>query len=278
MLHWSFIRVLNKYTIFQYILGYFPMLLVGVYMIFYLYDLGGVVSVVNVNGEIANRSYQMGRLREVDSYKRVGGFYELNVLGEAKQVKAGVGDIIYKVRKISDDCYCIYYTEDEFLQVESIKMLGIDIDIDKDLFVILNEDGAYHIEYDGQSRDMDSIYNISMIGTDKDKYDFEVSSGYITTVKDLNVNFGDNLPSDSIYYDELSKSCIRNASSDFATNFIIGSNILVVMFSMAIYVVLIRMVIAKDELTVLSNKNILKVNVICICFLPILIAFTIFIF
>lgn len=272
MIHSRLVSLLNRHVWIQYVIGYLPAMLIGLYLVFYIMDIGSLVSVINANNTLVRQHINMGRLLQVDDYRLKNGEYELSLTGnDSVTVKAGIDDVIYCVKKVGDG-YCLYYKEDEFLEVQSIEMIGVDIsDV---AYVTLNNSGTYTIESGDSRVDLDSIYNIVMTEKGESDYTFEVSSGYVTTLADLNVNFCSALPTDSIYYDELTGSCIRNTTTDFALNFIIGSNLAIIAFSMLAYLILLQVVYNRDELIVLHNRHIFNMNLVFVCSLPLLGVFT----
>lgn len=269
MIHSRLVSFLNRHIWLQYVVGYLPVMIIGVYLLFYILDISSLVAVIESNDSLVTQHRNMGRLKCVEDYLVRNGSYELKIRGlNYKSVKAGVGDIVYSVKPVGET-YCIYYSDNEFLEIPSVEML--DCEVGKaGVDIRVSSDGTYLVGDTIQ----DSVYNISVTGKSDSGFDFEVSDGYIISVDDLNVNFCNSLPTDDIYYDELTNSCIRNTNSQFALNFIVGSNLAVIAFSMLAYLVLLQMIYKQEELEIVSNRWVLNINLVFVCSLPLLGVFT----
>lgn len=297
MLRSTLVKKLNNHLGVQSIFVLLPVLLIVLYIVFYAIDLLTFISVVDYNDKITKRNFDEGLIKEVSDFSRnEDGTYTATIEGANEFVEeVAPKDHIYSVAILDKDWFVLttksgnrmYQTKCDFIDSVTHKDNNFVVTIGNKKVnavsggtiydVVLTKDGQYAIEFKDKSIkkvNLDSLSTLSVIIRDRDTYRLRVKTSYSQTLKNIKLNFCTNLPSNNIYYNEITRSYVKNISSDFTKNFILGSNILVVFTSMLCYVLLLVFIRRTDNLVLLRNKNVLVLNMIAVSSLPLCILVT----
>lgn len=282
---------LNRYTFVQYIFVMLPVLLILIYVFSYMQDLMSITKIITYNDSIVEKVYNTGSLKELSTFsENTDGSYVATITGDKSyDVEVTNGNTIFEVYADDVNWYsCMTCNLDVFYQVDCDFIDSIE-STDEGLLVtkgdtsvtiskgsrlcsvLLDEDGLYKIDFDEDELEDYTVDNLNMLTVltkTINGYNLRINSAYSKELDSVEVNFCSNLPSNNLYYDESSQSFIKNISSDFASNFILGSNIITVMFSMLVYVGLLGYLRSKHELSLLEHKEILFVDIFALCVLP----------
>lgn len=282
---------LNRYTFVQYIFVMLPVLLILIYVFSYMQDLMSITKIITYNDSIVEKVYNTGSLKELSIFsENEDGSYVATITGDKSyDVEVTNGNTIFEVYADDVNWYsCMTCNLDVFYQVDCDFIDSIE-STDEGLLVtkgdtsvtiskgsrlctvLLDEDGLYKIDFDEDELEDYTVDNLNMLTVltkTINGYNLRINSAYSKELDSVEVNFCSNLPSNNLYYDESSQSFIKNISSDFASNFILGSNIITVMFSMLVYVSLLGYLRSKHELSLLEHKEILFVDIFALCVLP----------
>lgn len=282
---------LNRNIFVQYIFVMLPVLLILIYVFSYMQDLMSITKIITYNDSIVEKVYNTGSLKELSIFsENADGSYVATITGDKSyDVEVTNGNTIFEVYVDDVDWYsCITCNLDIFYQVDcdfidSIESTnegllvtrgGNSVTINKGArlcSVLLDENGSYKIDFDDDKLEDYTVDNLNMLTvlTKTIKgYNLRINAAYSKELDSIEVNFCSNLPSNNLYYDELSQSFIKNISSDFSSNFILGSNIITVMFSMLVFVGLLGYLRSKHELSLLEHKEILFVDIFALGVLP----------
>lgn len=298
MIRSRLVSFLNKHFYIQIIVCLLPLIFIGVYAIAYSFDMINVFSVLEYNNKVTMQDMNADSIKEV-SYFKDNGDDTYNVIIEGEQSyeeNISLGDTIYTVTLVNDNWFMLltnsynrlYITDTELFDVEALDNGTYNVIVDDNnsfnvesndvvCSVILNDEGSYEADFiDDEIEPViyDSLSTLQVELRDGDSYRISINSAYEKTFDNIDVKFCTNLPTSNIYYNESSQTFIKNASEGFSTNFIIGSNIGVVMISMTLYCILLGIIQKEGDLIILKKKGILMVNICAITILFLLIVLT----
>lgn len=282
---------LNRYTFVQYVFVMLPVLLILIYVFSYMQDLMSITKIITYNDSIVEKVYNTDSLKELSEFsENEDGSYVATITGDKSyDVEVTNGNTIFEVYADDVNWYsCITCNLDTFYQVDcdfidSIKSTNEGLLVTKGdtsvtiskgsrlCSVLLDENDSYKIDFDEDKLEDYTVDNLNMLTVltkTINGCNLRINSAYSKELDSVDVNFCSNLPSNNLYYDESSQSFIKNISSDFTSNFILGSNIITVMLSMLVYVGLLGYLRSKHELSLLEHKEILFVDIFALCVLP----------
>ena len=302
MIHSILVEKLNKYKFIQFLFLFLPILLIVIYSYFYIIDVLNVTGAIAHNDEVVDENIS-DNLKEVVDYKQYNdNTYSVTINGsEEVEMEVTKGDPIYYVNVIDENWFRLstdgsdhktYSSECEL--IDTIKKRGSNLvytikGSDKEYTIApdsllatvsVAEDGGFLIEYSNSDitpEVTDQLKTLDIELETDNGYRLVFHDGYDLELKDMEVNFATVLPTDNIYYDEDSKTFIKNISSDFAMNFIFGSKIFTILISTLFYLLLLILVWTKKELNLL-NKWVLICNAFGVVFLVLCILFTFVLF
>ena len=298
MIHSSLIKKLNEWVFIQYIFSALPTLFIIIYIFAYMTNLMSIVRVVTYNDSITQQAYDNGILKEVDHFKENSdGTYSATISGDASyEIEAKLNEELFSIYFLGQDWYSIITNNNGVLYttttdlVDELKVSDGNYSIIKGsqempikpdglvCTVSLDSLGSYKITYAEDDIDSFTIDELAMVQlklVNDDSYRFDISASYSKDVGVISPNFCTNLPTNNLYYDEVDMTFVQNISEDFAKNFILGSNIGIVFFSMTLFCILLNLIRKRHELTVLEHKEVMLVNILAVLLLPLCILFTI---
>lgn len=292
------IEKLNKYTFIQFVFVILPVLMVSIYGYAYLTDMLSVSRVLEYNNQIAMRAWEVDELLEVEY---TGDAHHKAVVKSdfSDEAIVGVDEVIFYVQLHGVDWYQLC-TKNSYTYLQSCSLFDVEALEEDGHYMIsygdhseefvsgdiicvatISEDGAWRISFKNDESwyyDLDELYMLELMSTDGDKYKVHISAGYEVDVDDAAINFCTSLPTNKLYYDEGSKSLVRNVSDDYAKTFILRSNILIVVLSTILYCILLWKASEEKKLVLLDNKYILRADMFAACLLPLCVIFTFIMF
>lgn len=301
MIRSRLVNFLNRNWLIQLILCFLPIILIIVYIFCYMYDISGLLSVFEYNNKITQAGLDSNIIKEVSYFEELDDNSYSVIISDSKSVEEDValGDTIYTINILGNSWYQIvtksgeklYQLECDLFGVEQLENNTFNIIVDDKSFKVdrndivcdvkLGEDGDYEIEFLDDSipvKKVDFISSLQVMLKNNDKYRLKISSAYEKEFDSIDINFCTNLPTDNIYYDESSQSFIKNIAPDFGKSFILGSNVLTVIFSMSVYCIILGFIRKRDELILLRHKEILLADICSIFILIICTQFTLVLF
>lgn len=290
MIRLTLVNFLNRHKVLQLVAGLLPVILITVYLFAFMYDVVNLLGVFEYNNKVTKTDMDSGRIKEVDLFEESeDGSYTAIMSGEdSVEVDVGIGDIIYSMHLVSDSWYYVltetgkklYTTEQSLFGVVANEGNTYTISVGDDSFVtegntrvcdvVLADDGNYSIEFAGgsiPSKSVEYLSTLQVVFKNKDKYRMLISTSYEKSFEDITLNLCTNLPTNNVYYNELSNSFVKNVSEDFFKIFILGSNILVVVASMVVYCILLAFTMRRSDLVILKHKEILMINIFAVILL-----------
>lgn len=294
MLRSTLVDKLNKHLIVQAIFVFLPAILIIPYLLFYMYDVLRVFTVLEYNNSI---------LRESNGYIKEVELYEEDSTGDIKAVISGedsvdlnvkCGDVLYSIQIIGTDWYRLITTGGDIMMTAETGVFDSVSVNDSDEYVItvgdknytavigdiiadikLNEQGEYTVVYnDDFERTIDFLPSLQVVLKDGDLFTIKLSTSYSKEMDNIDVSLCNILPSDNMYYDEINQNFVRNVGDDFAKIFILQSNIAVVLISTTLYLVLLCVVRNGDNLILLNNKKSIMCNLCLIVALALAVVMT----
>ena len=131
--------------------------------------------------------------------------------------------------------------------------------------VSMNKDGKFDVHFlqgNGKDFEIETLGCIKVLGITEDTANLRLSTSYKFYEPKLEVNYCTVLDTDSFYYDEVNEALLKNTSSDFAYNFMIGSKLPVVGVSMLGLLVMLYLVKRTKKFSILSRREPLIINII----------------
>lgn len=269
----------------QIVICVLPVILTSIYVFVYLFDLSGIVFVLDKNRTQTEEDLKWNNLYEVSSYElNEDDTYKCKVIkDDTVALEVNSGDIIFNI-ELTDEISSKFYTTDKVWNVDNFMLFDE---------IITNEDGTYTVKVNNKElnvskgstvyevklidyNNFEYVYNddtteivescpcISIDYKNKDKFSITIKTAFEKTFDNLIISYTDNLPSDNIYYNATSDVFIKNISSDFDNNFMLGSNFFTVCLSMIGMLVLLFILRKKTDYKVLGTKYPFKINAIAI--------------
>lgn len=290
MIRSTLVSFLNRHKVVQLVFGFLPVICITIYIFAYMSNVMNLLSVFEYNNRVTKSDMDSGAIKEVDFFEESenGGYTAIISGVDSTEVEVGLGGIIYSMFMVSDSWYYIltadgtkiWLTEQDLFGVEAKKDGTFTISTEDGSFdiegnsrvcdVILSEDGDYDIVFAYEqipSKSVEYLSTLQVVVKNQDKYRIKVSSSYEKSFENITLNLCTNLPTNNVYYNELSQSFVRNVSKDFTKMFILGSNILVVVASMTVYCILLALIARRGDLVVLQHKEVFITNVLAIILL-----------
>lgn len=295
MIHSRLVNFLNKFKFIQVIFSVLPALLIIFFIFFYMLDLSSLVKVLDYNDNVVSINYKAGTIYEASEIYEANDSYIIDFIGlDKKVINTESSKFICSVECYDTKLSRLIFEDGSHMDVFNFSLLesislsensnefiisiqGVDYTFkrgDEILKIALNDTGTYNviINSNDTSFSLDDIYGIRAIS----KNEIEVTSDFSMTFDDLNLNYTTSLPNDSVYVDLDNSSLLKNVSKDFAKNFILSSNIVVVFGSALVFIILLAICFKKKELCILGTKYPLVINIFSLLVLGFLVILTLF--
>lgn len=293
----QFIEVLNRHAWLQYIFFILPIIMVTIYGSAYLTDMLNISRSLTVNDNISARAWAEDMLHVVS-------YTEPDADGKVFSVVEGVDhddvtvktdDVLFYVQLFDTGWYQIISANQKSLMSERCDLFEI-VDFDDEHVtvahddieltfeygdvicgVFLSEDGLWRVKFNVDEMpyyDLEALHMVEVLGINDGVYTVRVSASYLIETQGVDINFCSSLPTDDLYYNESTRSFVRNVSSDYPWTFMLRSNIAVVLLSSIFFCVLIYKIQDEKKLVMSDNKYIFGVNVFAVCLLLLCVPFT----
>ena len=244
----NFNRVLNKVPFLQYFIGIIPVLLVILFSIVSTFDVMNIYASIKANDSLLDTADIRG-ITEVD-----GSTYMYEAL-DSVEFKASTNSSLFKIYAMNETTVSYEVTGGGILYVKNSPIVGNATIIDDKLQypkvsksliafgeqiaeVFLLDDGTYEIRYEDYTDKMDSIIGLTTIGKDSKEYSFKLDDSGVVILID-EIFFTSKLETDDFYVDVNRQVVLKNASSDLAKNYILGSKLYLVVLSSIFFLVLV---------------------------------------
>ena len=285
MIHSNLVKFFNKHWFIQLVLCFLPSIMISIYLFAYGCNIADIVNMCDYNNKMVKSGLDSNSIKEVSLFeKKSENNYSAVIEGSGNtEEEVGLGNEIYSVAIIDNSWYKIitssgkelYQTECEFFSVRSLTDNKYEVKVGKDSFkvnkgdiicsVFLDKSGDYRVKYNTKGvapKVLDFVSTLQVTLKQQDKYKLKVSSSYKKDFDDIDLKFCTNLPTNNMYFDETSKTFIKNLDKDFYKVFIQSSNILVVLVSMVAFCILLSMIRKKDDLFILKHREVILVDYI----------------
>lgn len=297
MIRYRLTNFIKKSLFTQFIISSLPIIMASFYILFYMYDLTGLIISFENNNRYISQDILSDVIKEVSNFEiNTDGSYSV-ILSDDQSVEEeiGVGDVIFTISIINDSWYQLItksgsrlsLTDCELFDVESLSNGNYKIIVGDSTFevnsgdvicdVSLNENAEYVVSYiDENIEDVipEYISSLQVVMKNNDKYKIRITSSYEKELDDISINFCTNLPTDSIYYNEVSQIFLKNVSSSFKIQFILGSNIFVAIISILLLTLLIKFIGNKEDIKYFKNNALYMANLFGVIILFTCLVFT----
>ena len=297
MKHSRLYDFLVKHHYIQLLLSILPSTFIIIFVFVYMVDLSNIWYSLSYNDKIVESGLQTGILSEVSDCKQTdkGKFDVLIEDRGIKNIDASFGDIILNIYFTNEDFFKVVLMDEnnsvtfvekfDFMKYKSkgiIEVDGKEIKPSDSLIcsVILNEDNFSVIfnDEDETTLELAEFENVRQISETETGKKVSYSYEYSITLKNQDVNFALSLPTSNFYYDKDNYCVISNISKDFCWTFILGSKLLLVIFSMLILIVLFKIVGKNKDFIIFARTEPFVLNLISLGVLPLLALATIILF
>jgi hypothetical protein len=267
----NFNRLLNKVPFLQYFIGIVPVLLVILFSVVSTFDVVNIFISIDSNDKILDTA-DIRCISEVTDNNYV---YEAL---DSVEFKASTNSSLFKIYAMNETTVSYEIRNGGVLYVKNNPIVGNatisgeKLQYEKALVdfgeqvaeVFLLEDGTYEIKYAEHTDKVDKLIGLTTIGKDSKEYSFKLDdSGVIISDE---VFFTSKLETDDFYVDINQQVVLKNASSDLAKNFILGSKLYLVLISAIFFLVLVCVANKQKVLTELSQKVYIYLHAAsCIC-------------
>lgn len=267
----NFNRVLNKVPFLQYFIGIIPVLLVVLFSVVSTFDIMNIYASIEANDSLLGTA-DIRNISEVSDNKYV---YEAL---DSVEFKASTNSSLFKIYAMNETTVSYEVTGGGTLYVKNNPIVGNatisgeKLQYEKALVnfgeqvaeVFLLEDGSYEIRYAGHTDKVDKLIGLTTIGKDSKEYSFKLDdSGVITSDE---VFFTSKLETDDFYVDINQQVILKNASSDLAKNYILGSKLYLVVISAVFFLALVILAKKQKVLVELSKTVYIWLHSFsCIC-------------
>lgn len=284
MIKENLIRFLNRHWGIQTFFAILPAIFIVLYEFVFMQDLANIIGTLDHNNKITSIDLNAEELKEVKAFtENEDGSYTVEV-SDSYSVEESVnyGDIIYTVFYDSMDLFKLLTNSGQLIYTEGCNVIdntkleddGIKVEVDGTWFdldescmigsVYLSNDGQYEVEYCTDlldNKNMDNLTGVEVKLVTDSYCKLSIDTSYDMKIESLDVNFVSILSDDNIYYNIATKQFVKNISSDFENNYILGSNIIVVFFSMGLYTVLIMIISKENKLDLISRNEPTVINI-----------------
>jgi hypothetical protein len=271
----NFNRLLNKVPFLQYFIGIVPVLLVILFSIVSTFDVMNIYASIEANDSLLDTA-DIRSITEVDGSK-----YMYEAL-DSVEFKASTNSSLFKIYAMNETTVSYEVAGGGILYVKNSPIIGTATIIDDKLQypkvsksliafgeqiaeVFLLDDGTYEIRYEDYTDKMDSIIGLTTIGKDSKEYSFKLDDSGVVILID-EVFFTSKLETDDFYVDVNQQVVLKNASSDLAKNYILGSKLYLVVLSSIFFLVLV--IFAKKQKVLIELSKTVYVwlhSFSCIC-------------
>lgn len=195
----------------KYLLGRLSIILTITYVIAYIWDLSGAVTVLAKNDEITHMDLSLGNINEVKSWEKMDVGYKVRVAGTYEtEMDIPYGELIYHCDKIDEDWYVMELPDDSLFWTTD----GVEGD------VVLTTEG-----FTINDESVDSLPTVEVLVRNDKGCRLRVSTGYDRELLNLDIFFCRSLPTDKIYFNKVTQSLICNVNEDFVNDYIGSSQI-----------------------------------------------------
>lgn len=284
MIRYRLSNFIKKSVGIQLFISIMPIMLAILYISFYMIDLTMLITSFENNNRYVSQDILSDVIKEVSNFEEnVDGSYSVILQDEqSSEEEIGVGDTIFTLSIIKDSWYQLItksgarltLTGCELFEVEPQEDGSFKIIVNDSSFivnsgdivcdVILNKDEGYTVNFNTDSIDSiepDYISSLQLIMRNKDKYRIKVVSAYETELDNIAINFCTNLPTDSVYYNEVSQVFLKNVSRYFKVQFILDSNIIIALISILVLSILIHYMGVLEDIKYFKRQDIFIANI-----------------
>lgn len=267
----NFNRVLNKVPFLQYFIGIIPVLLVVLFSVVSTFDIMNIYASIEANDSLLGTA-DIRNISEVSDNKYV---YEAL---DSVEFKASTNSSLFKIYAMNETTVSYEVTGGGTLYVKNNPIVGNatisgeKLQYEKALVdfgeqvaeVFLLEDGSYEVRYAEHTDKVDKLIGLTTIGKDTKEYSLKIDdSGVITSDE---IFFTSKLETDDFYVDINQQVVLKNASSDLAKNYILGSKLYLVVISAVFFLALVILAKKQNVLVELSKPVYIWLHSFsCIC-------------
>ena len=283
MIHYRLTKFLKEHIGTQIFISFLPIFLAILYISIYMLDLSSIIITLQNNNRYVSQDILEDVIKEVSNFEEnADGSYSVILQDEQySEENISIGDTIFTLSIINDSWFQIVtesgarltLTGCELFDVEKMSE-GYKIIVGDNSFildsgdivcdVILDKDEGYTVNFSSDDIEPikpEYISSLQLVMRNGDEYRIKVVSAYETQIDDVSLNFCTNLPTDSIYYNEVSQVFLKNLPTTSKTSFLFSSNIFIVIISVMALTILISYIGNKEDLQYMRNREIKFVNV-----------------
>lgn len=297
MKHSRLYNFLVTHNYIQLILSILPSVFIIIFVLVYMIDLSNIWYSLSYNDKIVESGLKTGILSEVSDCKQNdnGKFDVLIEDRGIKNIDAEFGEVILSIYFTNEDFFKVIMMDDnnsitfvekfDFMKYKSkntVEVDGKEIKLSNSLIcdVILNENGFTVVfnDEDGTTLNLSEFENVRQISETEVGKKISYSYEYSIELKNKDVNFTLSLPTSNFYYDNNNYCIVANISKDFCWTFILGSKLIIVIFSMLCLIVLLKIAGRNKDFVIFARKEPFIINMVIFTVLPLLLLITVVLF
>ena len=271
---------IGKSKVVQMLIGYIPIILCLIYLVFYILDISSVYAVIADNNKLVGTDYSATH-HKVINVTQDEGIYNLEFESTITREVITKKEELFFTVNCADADWVIYDfgSKGEDLSIHNSVITGVGKIVEEDLYeynlfgetikyyrygkicdIYVNKEGTYTLKLFGSNGRLvkelilDELYGVSTVETRDDLVKMSVSNECVLKTSSLDIKYVDCFSDDNIYYDIYQKVLVRNISDDFATNILIGNKFFIVLASSLIFTVMFWFARRIEEFNELREK------------------------